>query len=58
LVSTCRYRVFSVNLELRVEPVEIDNERRQLRNWGYRINFVPIPENIIAYNWLEKKAGY
>jgi hypothetical protein len=28
--------------------VEIDNIRRQLRDWRDRINLVPIPENVIA----------
>ena len=45
-IITCSNRVLCVNFELRVNPVEIDNKRWQLRDRRHWINFVPISKYI------------
>ena len=55
-INPCSYWIFCVDLEFRVEPVEIYYKWGKLgdrRDW---VTLVPVPENIIAHYWWEKEV--
>jgi hypothetical protein len=55
-VYTCSNWIFSVDLELRPNPVEINHKGCQLRDRRHWITLIPVPINIIAHDWIEKKV--